>query len=311
MGQQPPVERVVFRNARVEVGAFRCPVGRPDFRCAGGPIADHHVFVFPRSRVYIRHEGEQAFATDRNVVALYNPGQRFERQPLDATGDFCDWFAVDAESALEAVRAVDPGVAERPQRCFRFSHGPSDARTYLAQRALFEGLVQGAVADELAVEEQVLLLLGSVVESCQRAWHGARRVRADLRAREAVRRARLILGERYREATSLAELAHAVGVSRFRLCRLFREATGVTLHAYREQLRLRAALDALATPGVDLTDLALELGYSSHSHFTSHFRRVFGLAPSVVRGRFARDIRERGPGARTACAPRPRPDIGP
>jgi AraC-like DNA-binding protein len=46
-------------------------------------------------------------------------------------------------------------------------------------------------------------------------------------------------------------------------------------------VRLRAALEAL--PGQDLTQLALDLGYSSHSHFSERFRQVYGRTPSEFR----------------------------
>jgi len=69
----------------------------------------------------------------------------------------------------------------------------------------------------------------------------------------------------------------------FHLARMFRSRTGFSLHAYRNQLRLRAALERLRDPGVDLIDIALDLGFSSHSHFTETFRRSFGKTPSAVR----------------------------
>ena len=40
--------------------------------------------------------------------------------------------------------------------------------------------------------------------------------------------------------------------------------------------------DQLESGGADLTRLALDLGYSSHSHFTSSFRVLFGVPPSAV-----------------------------
>ena len=61
--------------------------------------------------------------------------------------------------------------------------------------------------------------------------------------------------------------------------RVFREETGFSLHGYRTQLRLRLALDALAA-GREIGELAHDLGFASHSHFTDSFRRVFGVAPS-------------------------------
>jgi AraC family transcriptional regulator len=72
---------------------------------------------------------------------------------------------------------------------------------------------------------------------------------------------------------------------------------GVSLRRYVNQLRLARALIELRSVD-DLTRLALELGFSSHSHFTLAFRRAFGCTPSQFRGRNARRHRrgERGAG---------------
>jgi AraC-like DNA-binding protein len=64
------------------------------------------------------------------------------------------------------------------------------------------------------------------------------------------------------------------------LSRRFHEATGLTLHHYRAQLRLRAALE-LIEARTPLTEVALEVGYSSHSHFTEAFREAYGVPPST------------------------------
>jgi len=59
--------------------------------------------------------------------------------------------------------------------------------------------------------------------------------------------------------------------------------TGQSITAYRHSLRMRLALDRLRDRGTDLTDLAYDLGYSSHSHFSAVFRRMFGTTPSRFR----------------------------
>ena len=89
-----------------------------------------------------------------------------------------------------------------------------------------------------------------------------------------------------RDATasrSLADIGAAVGVSPFHLARLFRMQTGLSLHGYRDQLRLRMALDRLADADVDLARLAVELGFASHSHFDDRFKRAYGRSPSTIR----------------------------
>jgi AraC family transcriptional regulator len=82
---------------------------------------------------------------------------------------------------------------------------------------------------------------------------------------------------------TLHELCSAIHCSPWQLCRAFRRATGQTLTSYRHALRLQIALERLRHQDIDLTELALELGYSSHSHFTHVFHRHLGITPSEVR----------------------------
>ena len=82
---------------------------------------------------------------------------------------------------------------------------------------------------------------------------------------------------------TLGELAARLHTSAFHLARVFRAQTGFTLARYRQALRLRTALERLVSSSGDLTGLALELGFSSHSHFTASFTREYGVPPSAVR----------------------------
>jgi AraC-like DNA-binding protein len=54
------------------------------------------------------------------------------------------------------------------------------------------------------------------------------------------------------------------------------------LYRYQSRLRLARALDLLAQYD-DLTALALDLGFSSHSHFSAAFRQTYGRTPSEFR----------------------------
>ena len=101
--------------------------------------------------------------------------------------------------------------------------------------------------------------------------------------RDYVEDAKALLQRRFRERLRLDDIARALYVSTCHLCRLFKEETGVPIHRYLNQLRLQQALEDLAGGEADLTDLALGLGFSSHSHFTAVFRREFGVPPSQVR----------------------------
>ena len=51
------------------------------------------------------------------------------------------------------------------------------------------------------------------------------------------------------------------------------------IHRYLNRLRLREALEPITEGEVGLSELALGLGFSSHSHFTASFRKEFGISP--------------------------------
>jgi AraC-like DNA-binding protein len=74
-------------------------------------------------------------------------------------------------------------------------------------------------------------------------------------------------------------MAHKAGMCRRSVTRLFRQQTGMSFSAWRQQACLLAALTRLGS-GDPITQVAVDLGYSSASAFTAAFRRVLGAAPS-------------------------------
>ena len=275
------VDRVVFSTESVTVGAFRCAVSHPSFRNSG-PIRDD-CFVFPRTTVVIQHDQVGAFVADPTVITLYNRRQEYERRAISVDGDRCDWFAVSHDLLRAALVDRDPSAAgaERP---IRFTHARADASTYLEQRRLFiDASDSDRRLDPLDVEERVVDLLDRVLTL---AYRDSRPISDRPRlpcATELADAAKAWMAPRAVQRLTLASIARAIGCSIFHLCRSFRRATGLTLHGYCEEMRLRLALEQLEKGERDLTRLALELGYSSHSHFTAAFHRSFGMPPSTAR----------------------------
>ncbi len=281
---------VVFVSPLMQIGRWRCPADHPQF-LDSGPTPDA-LFVFPRQGVWIQHDGGRPFVADPNTVTYYNKGQPYRRQQLSEAGDHCEWYAVAPEAIAETLAAHDPSAIDRPDEPFSFTYGPSDPDSYLRQRLVFEHVSREAAPDQLFVEEAVLSVLGAVAELAYERHGGtvarppfaratgSKRPQRDV---DAVEAARDLIARRYCENLSLSQIAREVGVSVFHLSRRFHARTGFSLHAYRNQLRLRAALERLAERDAELTGIALDLGFSSHSHFTETFRRTFGRTPSSVR----------------------------
>lgn len=82
---------------------------------------------------------------------------------------------------------------------------------------------------------------------------------------------------------TLDKLATEMGVTPVHLSQCFKQSEGMPLYRYQTELRLARALARLPHC-TDITDLALDLGFSSHSHFTAVFRARIGMTPSQFRG---------------------------
>ncbi len=273
-----PLESLLFASAAVGIGTFRCRPDDPLFEDSGP--SSTWCFVFPRTPVWIRHADGTPFVADPRTVTYYNEGQVYSRRRLSAEGDRGEWFAIDPRLAAEIVAEAAPQMSAPGDRVFRFSHGPCDNATYLLQRSVTEHLRANDAPDALWVEETTMHLLARLVPlAADRCARTAQAVTA--RQRRLVDDARALLALDARQPVRLSELAGRLSCSMFHLCRAFRQVEGTTMHAYQQDVRLRIALEELpAAEG--LTALALDLGFSSHSHFTAVFRRRFGLTPSAV-----------------------------
>jgi AraC-like DNA-binding protein len=132
--------------------------------------------------------------------------------------------------------------------------------------------------DPLGREELAVSLLSEVLSQQERPA---------LRPQAVVERAKEVLHAHAHEVLSLEFVSNAVGVTPIYLTQTFTRSEGLPLYRYQMRLRLSRALLELPTCR-DLTALALDLGFSTHSHFTTKFRETFGITPSEFRSRHAR-----------------------
>ncbi len=262
------------------IGRFRRYPSQVPFTDTGPVTA--HLMVFPRTPVIIQHAGHPPVVADPTRVILYNRGQEYTRRALSLHGDQCEWFAAPAEAIAEAAREQSPGVDDRLDRPFASTHREVDARTYLLQRRVAVHVSMHARPDHLFVEESIMTLLGRCVGPPHPSSLAVRTTTARAH-RELAEACRVLLSRRLASRLSLSGIAAGVGTSPFHLARVFRKESGLSVHAYLHQLRLRTALSRVMD-GEDLTNVALDLGYASHSHFTARFRRMFGAPPSSLRG---------------------------
>lgn len=102
------------------------------------------------------------------------------------------------------------------------------------------------------------------------------------RRRHAVERVKEAIGAAPADKWSVARLAKVASLSPFHLCHVFRAIVGTSIYDYVLQERLAHSLEPVLDGG-DLTAIALDAGFASHSHFTARFRGFFGVTPTALR----------------------------
>lgn len=155
-------------------------------------------------------------------------------------------------------------------------HNPNLAHQVLKLYALVHD------GDPLAVEARLYALIRSILTS-----HFAAQVQ-HLPAMERpspvlFQQVRALVNDNLDSKITLTFLADSLGISLTRLTKQFKQTTGISVHDYVLQVRLRKAHQLLQRTDKSLTDIAFETGFSSHAHLTTTYKRYYGLTLLAAR----------------------------
>jgi len=100
-------------------------------------------------------------------------------------------------------------------------------------------------------------------------------------AQERVEQVIFLLKQNLATPPALEELGRKIGCSHFYLSRIFSAQTGQTITQHLRQLRMEQAAELLKSREYNVTEVALEVGYNSLSHFSAAFQETFGCCPGL------------------------------
>lgn len=285
---RPPENLLTFHTLHesplVSVRDYCCHIG------CGGPGSDEHsdsnTIVLMRHGAFSKHFGKRSLTADVNQAVFFSKESSYRISHPTDRGDRGTIFIAPPRILNDIIRELDPSVDERPENPFPFVIGPCHSSLFWRHRELVRKLETAEPLEPLWADVTALQLMADVLEATYIRHdlpHKPRRNGTDADHADRAEAAKTYLASRISESVSLDDVARAVFTSPFHLARIFQKHTGVPVHRYLTQLRLRASLERLADGADDLTALALELGFSSHSHFTDTFRKEFGVTPSEAR----------------------------
>jgi AraC-like DNA-binding protein len=235
----------------------------------------------------INHDGRQ-FEIGPGQVILTRPGEVHSSPGSSRPGTLR--ALVIADEALEQY--AGEYVVRPAELDWKAGMLPCSPQLVAAYQRVFSTFLSAPTAMEVQsmMVELFAIVLRELVTGSRRSAKLAAGSRPAARMRELIHHAPegLSLG--------LDALAKAVGLTRFQALRAFKRRYGIPPHAY--QLTVRTGLAApLLLRGASVTRVAHELGFTDQSHFTRHFKRIWGVTPGYyARGAEVVPFAQRGRG---------------
>ncbi len=267
------MDTILYRSEILTIGEFTLHPDAAEFNqpaCVRGPL-----LVFPKRPIWIQHEGESRFVADATLINLYNDAQGYRRDCIHPGGDRCHWFHLHDALLREVLHVPDHAT-----RHFDHPNMRCPREVFLLHLQILQHL-NTPDPDPWVVEDKTLHMFHRVAEAIQPTPP----MRITERHHRLVQQVKHSLLECLDEPWTLQRLAQHHHTSPHHLSRVFKRLCGVGLAQHRTHLRLHTAALKLHAGQRDLSDLALALGFNSHSHMTEHFRRAFGQTPSAFRRR--------------------------
>src|SRR5688572_4773580 len=260
--------RTLFEGSTVRVDDV---LARPASSTCGEIESRHaNILVLPLAGVFTKHESprEHVIATPNHAVFIA-ADRPFRLSYPGAVGDrvMALWFPRhDVDFSDCAAQTLLPPVA------------------MLGRSLLWRRFARGDW-DPLEVEELGMGLLACSLHAGRRHPHAKRRSLRHGRRLRQVERVKEAISLQPERKWTLAELAGIASVSASHLAHVFRDEVGASVYGYVLRSRLAKALQAVLDADSDLTEIALEAGFASHSHFTARFRALYGVTPRGLRRR--------------------------
>ena len=134
------------------------------------------------------------------------------------------------------------------------------------------------IGDEIAAR-QVVLRICQVIGAGRPEWHDDASVFVPLVMRQIVE----CIDANLASQLSLESLAQTVGLSPGHFARKFRHSAGLSLGRFMNTRRIGMSFAMLREDAAPLARIAIDLGFSSQSHFTRLFSSLTGIAPQRFR----------------------------
>lgn len=238
----------------LHAGLKRQPAG---YRFATADYGLLQAIVIHHGELWARLDGDPPARLRRGMALLLRPGSRFELA--------CPRRGYDGVFAVASAEGVGRGR----------SHGfPAGRHLAVLAGEMRLAIASGAAARPGLLEDFARLLLRLAEQA------GAPPTPTPEPWAERVER---LLDFHLYSATPVSEILRGLSLGARQIHRHYRAATGKGVKRALIERKIAEAKKLLANPALDITTIAMELGFPSSQHFATRFRAIVGATPSAFR----------------------------
>jgi len=244
---------------------------------------DHKYYYFPKHyhetySMAMLSNGAKKFATahekgilDRSNIALMNPGEVHSGVSLTEDG----WNQL---VLLFDIKTADKFIAENELHTKKLIFGRAikdDAEYRHELEKTYSGILNAEC--DMEQEQSFQSLLGLIF-----AKEREKGVQKTYTNPYGVNKVIEYMSDASHMKLTLDKLASTAGMSKFHFVRSFKDATGITPHAYLNNLRIERARRMIFTTNKSIADIATECGFADQAHFTRAYKKIYGTPPSYI-----------------------------
>ena len=234
-------------------------------------VEDHGTITIEEGSLWVVYSEHQKKLIDHGVK-----GQKYLLVMLVCKPDVLlqspfDQIVDKLPSCLQSVFSGDEFMAER------FTMSPDLIQ---ALRILINNMASNVFSRPFLQAKTVELMCLALQNMLDHDSH-KERAHVSKREEEAMEKASKLLQENWRDPPAQEELIKILGLGRTRLVKCFKVVHGLSISDFVLNIRMQHAQQLLSQGRLNVTQVAMEVGYEHTSNFVSGFKRQFGITPKT------------------------------
>lgn len=159
---------------------------------------------------------------------------------------------------------------------------PITPRMYVLLREILDNQHRSGFK-RMHIESKIIELLMLQLEQYEILHARDHSFKVNKKTYEKMQEAKNIIERSLASPCSIIDLAGKVGTNEYHLKKAFKKVFGTTVYGYLTEMRMQEAKRLLLTGDLNVSEVALMMGYNDSTNFTAAFKKHYGFTPGKIK----------------------------